>query len=46
MANDFWAEDYPALIDLMIFNYDDPDEWLELRVFDRFDTVEEQIFLI
>ena len=46
LANDFWAEDYPALIDLMIFNYDDPDEWLELRVFDRFDTVEEQIFLI
>ena len=46
LANDFWAEDYPIVIDLMIFNYNDPDEWLELQVFDRYDTVEEQIFVI
>jgi hypothetical protein len=46
LANDFWAEDYPILIDALIFDYNDPDEWLELEVFNRFDTVEQQVILI
>jgi len=46
LANDFWAEDYPIVIDTLLFNFSDPDEWLELFVFDRIDTVEEEIFVI
>ena len=46
LANDFWAEDYPIIIDATIFDYNDPDEWLELEIFNRFDTVEQQVILI
>jgi hypothetical protein len=46
LANDFWAEEYPLFIDALIFDYNDPDEWLELEVFNRFDTVEQQVILI
>ncbi len=45
LANDFWSEDYPIIIDTLIFDYNDHDEWLELEIFDRFDTVEEQVIL-
>ena len=46
LANNFWAETYPIEIDALIFDFDDFDEWLELQVFDRFDTVEEQVILV
>ena len=42
LANDYFAN----LYDLVTFDYNDPDEWLELQVFDRYDTVEQQIFTL
>ena len=45
LANNFWAETYPIEIDALIFDFDEFDEWLELQVFNRYDTVEEEIFV-
>ena len=42
LANDYFAN----LYDLVTFSVNDPDEWLELQVFDRYDTVEQQIFTL
>jgi len=42
LANDYFAN----LYDLVTFDINDPDEWLELQVFDRYDTVEQQIFTL
>ena len=42
LANNFWIQQ----IDTLVFEFDNPDEWLELQVFDRYDTVEQQIFII
>ena len=42
LANDYFSN----LYDLVTFDYSDPDEWLELQVFDRYDTVEQEIFTI
>ena len=42
LYNDYFAN----LYDLVIFNYNDPDEWLELQIFDRFDTIEQQVFTL
>ena len=41
LANDYFAN----LYDLVTFDINDPDEWLELQVFDRWDTVEQEIFI-
>ena len=46
LANDYFGRVYLSEVDIQNFNYDDPDEWLELQVFDRVDTVEEEIFII
>jgi hypothetical protein len=45
LANNFWAEEYPLFIDSIIFEFDNFDEWLELYVFDRYDTVEQEVIL-
>ena len=42
LANDYFAN----LYDLVTFDTSDPDEWLELQVFDRYDTVEQEIFTL
>lgn len=42
LYNDYFAN----LYDLVTFDYNDPDEWLELQIFDRYDTVEQQIFAL
>jgi hypothetical protein len=42
LANDYFSN----LYDLVTFSYSDADEWLELQVFDRYDTVEQQVFII
>ena len=42
LANNFWIQQ----IDTLVFEFDNPDEWLELQVFDRYDTVEQQVFII
>jgi hypothetical protein len=36
---------FTNIYDLVTFDYSEPDEWLELQVFDRYDTVEQQIFI-
>jgi hypothetical protein len=44
LANDYFVRVYPLEFDILNFDINDPDEWLELQVFDRYDTVEQQIF--
>ena len=46
LANDYFSQVYPLEFDIQSFSFSDPDEWLELQVFDRFDTVEQQVFVI
>jgi hypothetical protein len=46
LANDYFVRVYPLEFDRLNFNIDDPDEWLELQVFDRWDTVEQEIFTL
>ena len=46
LANDYFVRVNPVEFDIQNFSYSDPDEWLELQIFDRFDTVEQQIFTI
>lgn len=41
LANDYFSN----LYDIVTFDYNDFDEWLELQVFNRFDTVEQEIFV-
>jgi hypothetical protein len=44
LANDYFVRVYPLEFDALNFDYNDPDEWLELQVFTRYDTVEQDIF--
>lgn len=46
LANDYFSRVYPLEFDAQNFDYSDPDEWLELQIFDRYDTVEQQIFTL
>jgi hypothetical protein len=41
LANDYFTNIY----DITTFDFHDSDEWLELQVFDRTDTVEQQVFI-
>ena len=41
LANDYFTNIY----DIAIFDFHDPDEWLELQVFNRVDTVEQDVFI-
>lgn len=41
LANNFWIQQ----IDTLVFEFDNPDEWLELFIFDRYDTLEQEIFI-
>ena len=43
LANNYFAEVYPIQFDIENFDTDDFEEWLELQIFDRFDTVEQEI---
>jgi hypothetical protein len=43
LANDFWSDDY---INLLMFDYDNYDLWLENYIFDYLDTVEEELIFI
>ena len=46
LANNYFSEVYPTQFDIENFDTDDYEEWLELAIFDRFDTVEQQVILI
>lgn len=41
LANNFWTQQ----IDTLIFEFDEFDEWLELQVFDRYNTIEQEVLL-
>jgi len=42
LYNSYFADVY----DSVTFDINDPDEWLELQVFDRWDTVEQEIYTL
>ena len=41
LANSFWIQQ----VDTLVYEFENPDEWLELQIFDRFDTVEQEVIL-
>ena len=41
---DLYNNYFSVVYDSVTFDINNPDEWLELQVFDRYDTVEQQIF--
>jgi hypothetical protein len=43
LANDYFSRIYPLEFDMLNFDTSDVDEWLELQVFDRWDTVEQEV---
>jgi hypothetical protein len=43
---DLYNDYFVNLYDLVTFDINDPDEWLELQVFDRWDTVEQEIYTL
>ena len=43
---DLFSSYFSSTYDITVFDYSEPDEWLELQVFDRFDTVEQQVLFI
>ena len=44
LMNSYFVDVYPAAVDLLNFDTDDFEEWLELQIFDRYDTVEQTLF--
>ena len=44
LMNSYFVDVYPAAVDLETFDTDDFEEWLELQIFDRYDTVEQTLF--
>jgi len=44
LFNSYFADVYPVQFDIENFDYDDFEEWLELQIFNRADTVEQEIF--
>jgi len=45
LMNSYFVDVYPAAVDLLTFDTDDFDEFLELMVFERVDTVEQEIIM-
>ena len=46
LFNSYFVDVFPAEFDILDFDTDDFEEWLELQIFDRADTVEQEIFTI
>ena len=46
LFNSYFVDVYPVQFDILNFDYDDFEEWLELQIFNRADTVEQEIFSI
>ena len=46
LANSYFVDVYPVQFDIENFDYNDFEEWLELQIFNRVDTVEQEIFSI
>lgn len=41
---DLYNNYFSVVYDIVTFDISNPDEWLELQVFDRWDTVEQEIY--
>ena len=46
LANSYFSDVYPIQFDIENFDTDDFEEWLELQIFTRYDTVEQTIFTL
>ena len=44
LFNSYFVDVFPAEFDILDFDTDDFEEWLELQIFDRYDTVEQTLF--
>ena len=44
LFNNYFVDVFPLQFDIENFDTDDFEEWLELQIFNRYDTVEQQIF--
>lgn len=44
LFNSYFVDVYPLEFDIETFSTDDFEEWLELQIFDRYDTVEQTLF--
>lgn len=46
LFNNYFVDVFPLQFDIENFDTSDFEEWLELQIFDRYDTVEQQIFAL
>ena len=46
LFNSYFVDVFPVQFDIENFDYNDFEEWLELQIFNRYDTVEQDIFSI
>lgn len=46
LFNNYFVDVFPLEFDIENFDTSDFEEWLELQIFDRYDTVEQQIFAL
>ena len=46
LFNNYFVDVFPLQFDMENFDTSDFEEWLELQIFDRYDTVEQQIFVL
>ena len=46
LFNNYFVDVFPLQFDIENFDTSDFEEWLELQIFDRYDTVEQQVFSI
>ena len=46
LFNNYFVDVFPLEFDIENFDTNDFEEWLELQIFDRYDTVEQQIFAL
>ena len=46
LFNNYFVDVFPLEFDIENFDTSDFEEWLELQIFDRYDTVEQQIFVL
>ena len=45
LMNSYFVDVFPAEFDILDFDTDDFDEFLELQVFERYDTVEQEVIM-
>lgn len=46
LFNNYFVDVFPLQFDIENFDTSDFEEWLELQIFNRFDTIEQEIFVL